>query len=138
MEIEVTRVDGAVKVDPAPPYITAYLQYSHRSIELEKWQRVSKFEKRLLHTMHPDGGIVTFQGFYERILGMILKHGDTYNVIDLRSPVGEPDLTAVRDINWEAIPGSTGPREYQLDPIVEFLYKAKDNSGIVNATGGWG
>lgn len=138
MEIEITRVDGAVRVNPAPPYLTNYLQYSHRSFEQERYQMVNKYEKRLLHSLHPDGGIITFQGFYERIVGMIIKHGDTCTTVDLRSPVGEPNLEAVRDINWEGIPGSTGPREYQLDPIVEFLYKAKDNSGIVNATGGWG
>jgi superfamily II DNA or RNA helicase len=137
MDIEVTRVDGAVRVNPAPPYIPKFLQYTHRGFKRERWQMVNDYQKRLLHTPHPDGGIVTFQGFYDSIAALIHKHGDKLVSIDLRSPVGEPDLVAVRDINWDAI-GSTGPRDYQFDPIVEFLYKAKETSGIVNATGGWG
>ena len=131
------RVDGAIKVDPAPPYLTTYLQYTHRSFAREHWKMVNKYDKKLLYTQDPSGGVVTFQGFYDKICALVHKHGDTLTVDDHRTPVGEPDLQAVKDINWEAI-DSTGPRDYQIDPIVDFLYKAKDGCGIVNATGGWG
>jgi superfamily II DNA or RNA helicase len=137
MELQIQRIDGALRVNPAPPYITTYLQYNHRSFEREKYQMVNKWHKRLLYSNHPDGGVITFQGFYHKLADLIHKNGDVLRVEDMRTQIGEPDLQAVKDINWEAI-GSTGPRDYQIDPIVEFLYKAKDGSGIVNATGGWG
>ena len=135
MEIKITQVEGAIRINPAPPYVTTYLQYTHRSFAREHWKMVNKFEKKLLYTPHPEGGVVTFQGFFAKLCQLVHKNGDMLVVEDVRTPVGEPDLQAVKDINWEAI-RSTGPRDYQIDPIVEFLYKAKEGSGIVNATGG--
>lgn len=137
MTITLTRVDGALWINPAPPYITDYLKYSHRSFGLEGWRRVNKFEVKLLHQPAAEGGVITFQGFFEKLCRMIHKHGDLFVVDDQRTPIGEPNLQAIKDINWEAI-DSTGPLGYQLEPIVDFLYRAKDNSGIANATGGWG
>lgn len=137
MTITVTRVDGALAIKPAPPYLINYLQYTHRSFETVNWQRVNKFEKKMLYSLQEDGSIITFQGFFERVYGLITKNGDTCVIEDFRTPLGEPDWQAIKDINWEAI-GSKGPRDYQFDPIVDFIFKAKENSGIVNATGGWG
>lgn len=135
MEIQLVRVDGALKINPAPPYITNYLQYTHRSFAQVNWKMVNKFEKRLLYSQQQDGSIITFQGFFDKIYSLIVKNDDKPVIEDNRTPVGEPDLQAVKDINWEGI-GSTGLREYQIDPVVEFLYKAKDGCGVVCATGG--
>lgn len=137
MEITITRVDGAMRVTPAPPYLTDYLQYSHRSFETKHWQKVNKFERIMLHATDGSGGITTLPGFFEHICRLIHKHSDRLNVDDRRTVLPELDLAAIRDINWEAI-NSTGLRDYQLDPVLEFLYKGKENSGIVNATGGYG
>jgi superfamily II DNA or RNA helicase len=137
MEIHITQVDGAIKVNPAPPYVTSYLQYTHRSFGRQGYEMVNKYDKKLLHTVDTDGGIITFQGFFEKIKALVAKHGDTVKVQDLRTPVGEPNLQAIKDIDWQAI-DSTGLRGYQIDPVVEFLYKAQQGSGILNASGGYG
>ena len=137
MDIELTRVDGALKIQPAPPYLTNYLQYSHRSFGREGWKMVNKFEKRMLYSTSPDGGIVTFQGFYDQTLRLITRNNDNAKTTDMRSPVGEPNLQAIKEIDWQAI-GSEGLRDYQIDPVVDFLYRGKDSSGIVCATGGFG
>jgi hypothetical protein len=57
MNINITRVDGAILIDPAPSYITSYLQYSHRSFGLQGYKRVNKFEKKELYTAAPESGI---------------------------------------------------------------------------------
>ena len=135
MEITVTRVDGAMAINPVPEYLTDYLQYSHRSFGFQGYRKVNKYDKKLLFSVQPAGGIVTFSGFYEKVLQLIERHDDTVKVSDLRSTIGEPNLEAVADIHWEGIE-STGLREYQIDPVVEFLYKAKDNNGVCCAAGG--
>ncbi|CAK0746667.1 conserved hypothetical protein [Gammaproteobacteria bacterium] len=137
MKIEIIRVDGALRVNPAPPYLTTYLQYTHRSFARKAWKMVNHFEKKLLYSPHPVEGIITFQGFFDKIVSIVTRQGDEVVVVDHRTPVNDPDLQAVKDINWEGI-NSTGLRDYQVDPVVEFLYKAKEGSGIANCTGGWG
>jgi superfamily II DNA or RNA helicase len=137
MHIVITRVDGALRVNPAPPYIIDYLKYHHRSFGKRGYKTVNKFEERLLHETDGSGGVTTLPGFFEHIANMIHKRGDTYEVDDLRTPLPETDWKAIKDINWKAI-GSTGLRDYQVDPVVEFLFKLQQNSGIVNAAGGYG
>ncbi|NBQ69436.1 MAG: hypothetical protein EBU46_11670 [Nitrosomonadaceae bacterium] len=136
MVINIVRVDGALQVTPAPPYLLQYLQYTHRSFKTVRYQRVNNFEKKLLYSV--DGtSIITFQGFFERICYLIHKNGDLFEVVDQRTKLPEIQWQAIRDINWEAIE-SSGPRDYQFDPFIEFLFKAEQNSGIGNAAGGWG
>jgi len=137
MELIITRVDGALRINPAPPYITEYLRYSHRSFGKEFYKTVNKFETRLLHATDGEGGVTTLPGFFVGICNLIDKHMDTYRVVDLRSELPEPDWQAIRDINWKSI-GSSGLRDYQVDPVIEFLFKLNENSGIVNAAGGYG
>lgn len=137
MDICITRVDGALRVNPAPPYIVEYLQYHHRGLGTKNYQRVNTFELRLLHSSDGSGGVTTFGGFFEHICKLISKNHDTYRVVDQRTALPDIDLDAINNINWKAI-GSTGLRDYQLDPVVDFLFKMKENSGIVSATGGYG
>lgn len=126
-----------MRVNPAPPYITEYLQYSHRSFDTKFYKKVNKFETRLLHASDGAGGVTTLPGFFEAICKLAHKHNDKVVVIDQRTPLPDIDLVAVKNIDWAAI-NSSGLRDYQVDPVLEFLYKAKENSGIVNATGGYG
>lgn len=137
MEITVTQVDGALGINPAPEYLTNYLQYSHRSFGLEGWRRVNKYEKKQLYSLEPGEGLVTFAGFFYKVCDLIKRNDDQLKVIDLRTPVGEPDIDNVTQINWKGI-DSTGLRDYQIDPVVEFLYKAKDINGVACAAGGYG
>lgn len=137
MTITMTRIDGALWVNPAPPYLTDYLQYQHRSFAMEGWRKVNRFDKKLLYNPADDGGVITFQGFFEKLCTLVHKHGDLFVVDDQRTPLTEPDFQAVKGINWAGI-NSTGPRDYQYEPIVDFLFKARDNSGVANCTGGWG
>jgi superfamily II DNA or RNA helicase len=137
MKITVIRVDGALKVDPAPDYITHYLQYSHRSFALRGWQRVNKFEKRELYSAAPDSGVITFAGFFDKITSLINDAGDEIIIDDRRTLVKEPDLPAVKNINWDGI-GSVGLRDYQAPLVAEFLFAVRDGNGICCATGGVG
>jgi len=137
MNINITRVNGAIVINPAPSYITSYLQYSHRSFGLRGWKRVSVYEKRELYSTSPTGGIITFAGFFDKLSILIASEGDTLLVDDMRTLVKDPDLQAIKDINWEGI-GSEGLRDYQIPLFVEFLYKAQLGSGVACAAGGVG
>jgi len=137
MTINLTRVDGAMAVTPIPDYISAYLQYSHRSFGLQGWKRVNKFEKKELFAITEPGRLITFAGFFDRVYDLIVKNGDMAVITDLRTPVKEPNLAAVKNINWEGI-GGTGLRDYQVDPVVEFLFKVKDGNGLGCCAGAWG
>ncbi|HEY8402119.1 MAG TPA: DEAD/DEAH box helicase family protein [Cytophagaceae bacterium] len=129
MEITVTRIDGGLHINPAPPYLLKYLKYQHRSMEIIKFKKTVTYNERLLYIVDPDGGIYTLQGFFQKICELIHKNKDTYKVVDLRTPLPE--------IDWEAVK-AVGPRDYQVDPIIEALTQAREHSGIVNAAGGWG
>ena len=137
MELTITRLDGMLSVYPAPPYLVDYLQYHHRGFKIVNYRRVNDFERRLLHQMQEDGSLITFQGFHDQLLKLAHENHDTVRVLDQRTPLPGVDWQAIGDINWEGI-GSTGLRAYQFDPIAEFLVKAQDSSGIVNAAGGFG
>jgi len=137
MEITITRVDGALSVVPSPPYLVEYLQYYHRGFKLVNYRRVNDFEQRLLHQIQPDGSLITFPGFFDKILELCHSNHDTVRVVDQRTALPPVAWEAIRDINWAGI-GSTGLRAYQFDPIAEFLTKAQSSSGIVNAAGGFG
>lgn len=129
MKITLTRIDGGLRVSPAPPYIVKYLRYSHRSISLVGWKRETTFEERLLHKTDGKGGIFTLQGFFEHICVLIQKNNDIFVVEDLRQPMPTLDLDAVKALK---------PRENQIDAIADGLIKGKTNSGIYLAAGGFG
>ena len=129
MNISITRDNGAMQVTPAPPYLLDYLKYSHRSFEVVRYKRVNKFTTKLLYETDGEGGVYTLHGFFEKICMLITKTNDTYNIIDIR--------TNLPKINWDRVK-QIGLREYQVKDVAEFLEKAKNNSGIINATGGYG
>jgi len=137
MEILITRVDGAMSIMPAPPYLVEYLQYYHRGFKLVNYRRVNDFEQRLLHQAQPDGSVITFPGFFDKVVELCHANRDTPVVVDQRTPAPPVAWEAIKGINWAGI-GSTGLRAYQFEPIAEFLVKAQNSSGIVNAAGGFG
>lgn len=137
MEILITRADGALNINPAPPYITDYLKYSHRSFDVVYYKRVNKFETRFLYTTDGHGGVSTLPGFFTMVCSLVNKNSDKYIVNDLRTVLPEADWDAIKNINWAGIE-STGFRDYQVEVVVDFLFKAREGSGIVNATGGVG
>ena len=137
MEIAITRVDGALGVNPVPDYLTSYLQYSHRSFAIKHFRKVNAFEKKELFTLVPEQGIITFAGFFHKVCDLIERNGDTFKIDDMRTTVPDPDIGAIQHINWAGI-DSLGLRDYQVDPVVEFLFKAKDTNGIACAAGGFG
>lgn len=129
MNIKLTRLNGGLHLDIAPPYITNYLQYHHRVMTTKNWKRETVFEKRLLHTADGNGGVFTLQGFYVSLCDLIHKNHDTFTVVDTR--------TKLPEINWDEIK-RIGPRDYQIDAVVDFLLRGSEDSGIINATGGYG
>jgi len=129
MEIKITRIDGAIKINPAPPYITDYLRYSHRSMVTEKWQRVNKYETRQLHTPDGAGGVITFAGFFPKIIKLVHKNVDTALIEDKRNKMPE--------IDWERVK-KIGLRDYQISPTVDFLNQGMNEGGVVRCTGGFG
>lgn len=129
MKIAITRVDAGLHLAPAPEYLTKYLKYTHRSMKTVNFRKAITFEERLLHHPDGDGGVFTLQGFFTEACRLIHKNKDTFNVIDMRTPMPEIDWQAIKDI---------GPRDYQVDSLVEGLNKGFDSSGIFNATGGYG
>lgn len=129
MNIVITRIDGAVRVNPAPPYIVSYLQYQRRSFETVKWQRVNKYEVQLLHINDGSGGVITLQGFFQKICKLILRNTDTFTVVDNRTPLPP--------VNWAAVK-KIGLRNYQIKPTIEFLQAAEKDSGSMICAGGWG
>lgn len=135
--IKLIRVDGALKIIPAPPYLTDYLQYSHRSFKTVRWQQVNDFQKRLLYSLDSDGGVITLPGFYEKVLKLIDKNNDLVVEEDHRTPMLNPDWHAINNMNWNGI-GSTGLRDYQVDQVIELINAIQRNNGIVHCTGGAG
>ena len=128
MNITLTRIDGGLHINPAPPYIARYLRYSHRSFKTVNYRRVNSFEERSLHTSDFNGGLYTLQGFFEKICKLIHEASDTYKVEDLRTPLPPVDWKRVKEI---------GLRDYQVKPLIEFFSKA-NNSGVVFAPPGFG
>jgi hypothetical protein len=129
MNIELIRLDGGLKVTPAPPYITKYLRYSHRQMGYVNYKRQTIFEERLLHKTDGSGGIYTLQGFFHKLCKLIHKNNDTFVIKDVRAKMP--------DIDWERVK-TLGPKEYQIDAIADGLTKGCTESGIYNATGGFG
>lgn len=127
MNISITRGNGAMQINPAPPYLLDYLKYSHRSFEIVRYRKVNKFTTKLMYETDGAGGIYTLHGFFEKVCALIVKNNDTYRVEDIRTPLPE--------IDWDRV-NRIGLRDYQVADVAEFLEKAKNNCGIINATGG--
>lgn len=129
MNIRITRINGGLHISPAPPYITKYLKYQHRSMELVKYKRVPVYTEKLLHAPDGLGGVYSLQGFYEQVCKLIHKNSDTFVVIDEQTPMPAIDWQAVKNV---------GMRGYQVDPVVAGLTKGMKNSGVILAAGGFG
>jgi len=93
------------------------------------FKKTPVFSERLLHQTDGKGGLFTLQGFFEHICGLIHKNSDTFKVVDIRSELPEIDWAAVKKV---------GPRDYQVEAVIEYLTKGLSNSGIINAAGGYG
>lgn len=130
MKITLTRFDGALNINPAPPYIVNYLQFSRRSFEQGKdYTLKNKFEKNLLHVPDGQGGVTTLRGFYKQVKKLIDKNLDYSETIDHRTPIGEVDWVRVKKIGF---------RDYQIETIVKLLNAVQTEDGIVKAFMGWG
>ncbi len=129
MNIKVTLLDGGVHIAPVPEYLTKYLKYSHRKMEIIRYQKKTTFEERLLYQTDGAGGIFTLQGYFQRVCNLIHKNKDTYTTEDSR--------TKLPDIDWEAV-RDVGLRDYQVEAVAQGLLAGADNSGIFHAAGGYG
>jgi superfamily II DNA or RNA helicase len=129
MKITVTRFDGGLKIQPAPMYLSKFLKYSHRTMQTIGYKRECVFVERVLYSMDEDGSMFTLPGFYHSIVGLIGKNMDVVEVVDLRTPMPSPDWTAIKKIKL---------RDYQLQPTLDLVFKGMEDSGVINATGGFG
>lgn len=129
MNIHITLLDGGIHLTPATEYLTKYLKYSHRKMEMVRFKRKTVFEERLLHQMDGEGGLFTLQGFYVRVCNIIHKNNDTYTIKDERTPLPDVDWRAVKDV---------GLRDYQIDAVAKGLTLGSEQSGIFYAAGGYG
>lgn len=129
MKITVTRFDGGLKVQPAPVYISKFLKYSHRTMQTIGYRRECVFVERVLYSAGEDGAIYTLPGFYHSLIGLIGKNMDVAEVNDLRTPMPTPDWHAIKKIKL---------RDYQIQPMLDLVFKGMGDSGVINATGGFG
>jgi superfamily II DNA or RNA helicase len=129
MNVQITMLDGALHITPATDYLTKYLKYSHKKMEIVHFKRKPVYEERLLHQTDGLGGIFTLQGFFQKICNLIHKNNDTYTIVDER--------TALPDIDWQAVK-DVGLRDYQIDAVAKGLTAGADQSGIFHAAGGYG
>jgi len=93
------------------------------------YKRQCVFTETLLYAADPDGAIYTLPGFYPELVKLIGKNMDVLEIEDLRTPMPEPDWAAVKKIKL---------RDYQKEPVLDLLFKGRDDSGVVNACGGAG
>ena len=129
MKIKVTRFDGGLKISPSPVYLSKYLRYHHREMKSVNYKRQCVFTETLLYASDHDGAIYTLPGFYPEIVKLVGKNMDVLEIEDLRTPMPEPDWAAVKKIKL---------RDYQKEPVLDLLFKGRDDSGVVNACGGAG
>jgi superfamily II DNA or RNA helicase len=94
-----------------------------------QYKRECVFVEKLLYATDSEGAIYTLPGFYKDLVGLMNKHMDVVETEDLRTPMLEPDWEAVKKISL---------RDYQVQPVIDLLFKGKEDSGVINATGGFG
>jgi superfamily II DNA or RNA helicase len=129
MKISVVRFDGGLQISPCPMYLHKFLRYHHREMKSINYRRECVFVEKLLYATGQNGEIFTLPGFYHELVKLIHKNLDTVESSDLRTPLPEPDWKAVRKIKL---------RDYQQEPTLDMIFKGMDDSGVVNAAGGFG
>jgi superfamily II DNA or RNA helicase len=129
MKIQLTRFDGGLKIDPCPVYVSKFLRYHHREMKSINYRRECVFVEKLLYASDAAGAIYTLPGFYSDLLKLVKKKMDVAEVLDFRTPMPEPDWQAVKKIKL---------RDYQRQPVIDLLFRGQEESGVINATGGFG
>lgn len=129
MKITITRFDGGLKINPCPAYLSKFLRYHHREMKSIQYKRECVFTEKLLYATDNDGSIFTLPGFYQDIVALLHKHLDVAELVDYRTPMPEPDWAAVKKIKL---------RDYQVEVTLDMIFKGMEDSGVVNATGGFG
>lgn len=130
MKIKVTRFDGGLKISPAPVYLSKFLRYHHREMKSINYKRECVFVERLLYANDDTGSMYTLPGFYHSVVNLVKKNMDVLELEDLRTPMPEPD--------WAAVKKTIKLRDYQVQPVIDLLFKGREDSGVINATGGFG
>jgi len=129
MKIKITRFDGGLKINPCPVYLSKFLRYHHREMKSVQYKRECVFTERLLYATDIDGNIFTLPGLYHDIVKLLHKNLDVVELEDFRTAMPEPDWQAVKKIQL---------RDYQVEPALDLIFKGMTDSGVVNATGGFG
>lgn len=129
MRIKITRFDGGLKIDPCPVYLNKFLRYHHREMKSVQYKRECVFVEKLLYATDADGSIYTLPGFYNDVIKLCNKNMDLVEVNDFRTPMPPPDWVAIKKISL---------RDYQVQPTLDLIFKGTDDSGVINATGGFG
>lgn len=129
MKIKIVRFDGGLKINPCPVYVSKFLKYHHREMKSIGYQRQCVFVEKLLYATDQDGSIYTLPGFYHSLVALMGKNLDTVETEDLRTQMPEPDWESVKKIKL---------RDYQKEPTLDLIFKGLDDSGVINATGGFG
>ena len=129
MKIKLTRFDGGIKIDSCPVYLSKFLRYHHREMKSINFRRECVFVEKLLYATTEDGSIFTLPGFYQSIVHLVSKNLDVLEIEDFRSPMPEPDWTEVKKIKL---------RDYQITPALDLIFKGMEESGVINAAGGFG
>jgi superfamily II DNA or RNA helicase len=94
-----------------------------------QYRRECVFTEKLLYATDSDGAIYTLPGFYADIIKLLNKNMDVAEIQDLRTPMPEPDWQAIKKIKL---------RDYQVEAALDLIFKGKEDSGVINATGGFG
>lgn len=129
MEIKLVRHNNYITLNPAAPYLTKYMEYSHREMKIVHWRKETVFTKKKLYDIAADGGLVTFRGFFEKIKELVETNGDTLEVTDVREQLPPIDKDELLKINF---------REHQFDLVNQLLTKLQDHDGVCLATMGAG
>jgi len=129
MKIQLTRFDGGLKISPCPIYLHRFLKYHHREMKTQNFKRETVFTEKLLYASDSEGAAYTLAGFYQDVTKLIHKNMDVVEIMDYRTPMPEPDWTAIKQIKL---------RDYQIEAALDLIFKGKEDSGVINATGGFG
>jgi hypothetical protein len=129
MKIKITRFDGGLKISPNPAYVSKFLRYHHREMRTVQYKRECVFSEKLLYAVDSNGDAYTLPGFYADLVKLIGKNMDVLEVEDFRTPLPEPDWAAVKKIKL---------RDYQIQPVIDLLFRGQHESGVINAAGGFG
>jgi superfamily II DNA or RNA helicase len=129
MKIKIVRFDGGLQVSPCPVYVSKFLKYHHREMRSVNYRRECVFVEKLLYSKDPSGAAYTLPGFYHDLVALVRKNMDVPEVEDHRTPMPEPDWASVKKIKL---------RDYQREPALDLIFKGMEDSGVINAAGGFG